>query len=53
MPLAFTSIGISTRGLSIVKHICEIHGATISVTSDPDCTVFTVVWRPGKTEAAG
>ena len=40
-------------GLSIVKHICEIHGATISVTSDPDCTVFTVVWRPGKTEAAG
>ena len=31
--------------LSIVKHICEIHGAEISVTSEPEHTVFTVRWQ--------
>lgn len=32
-------------GLSIVKHICEIHEASITVTSAPDHTAFRICWH--------
>jgi two-component system OmpR family sensor kinase len=49
-----TAAGHSGLGLAIVKRIIELHGSTISVTSQPGKTVFqfTVAYAPAPVPAA-